>query len=66
MLYYAVKQGKVLGVGNFPDEVVEFVDRFDNQGATTWTPTGMQVTVPEGRPTGWRIMKPVVEEPADA
>lgn len=59
MKYYAMNdKGQVMGMANYPDEAAQFIERIADTGKpTTWTPTGMQITVPEGKPTGWRIMK---------
>lgn len=57
MKFYAVNiEGKIMGVANFPDEVAQFVERIDDNGPTTWTGSGQQITL-DGNPTGWKIMK---------
>lgn len=61
--FYAINPtGTVMGVGNYPDEVAEFIDRFtgSNRSKTIWSVSGQQVEISNGEPTGWRVMREVM------
>ncbi len=63
MMFYAISpQDRLVGVANYPDEAVDLIDRFSNEGPTTWSSTGQQIRVPSGEPTGWKVMKESLDD----